>query len=116
MSAKAEKFGKYLKELRGKTSQVALAAAIGKTTMYISNIENGKNNPPDETLLEKIADVLKLNDEAHFELIDEAAKARDTVAKDLVKVLSINHRLRQIIRDVASGKCKIIVNRLNSNG
>ena len=46
MSAKAETFGEYLKDLRlaKKASQGKLAAAIGKTTMYISNIEKGKKN------------------------------------------------------------------------
>ena len=45
MSAKAETFGEYLKRLRGKTPQRKLAAAIGKTTMYISNIEKAKTIP-----------------------------------------------------------------------
>ena len=107
MSAKAETFGEYLKKLRGKTPQGKLAAAIGKTTMYISNIEKGKNNPPDEVQLEKIADVLSLDEQMRFELIDKAAAERGTVARDLVMALAKNKSLRQFIRDVNAGRCKL---------
>lgn len=106
MSAKAETFGEYLKNLRlaKKVSQGKLAAAIGKTTMYISNIEKGKNNPPDELQLKKIADALNLNEQQFFELIDTAAATRNTVAHDLVMALAKNKSLRQFIRDVIAGK------------
>lgn len=65
MSEKVKTFGEYLKKLRlGKNvSQGRLTAAIGKTTMYISNIEKGKNNPPYELQLEKIADILNLGEQ-----------------------------------------------------
>ena len=106
MSAKTETFGDYLKKLRlaKKTSQGKLAAAIGKTTMYISNIEKGKNNPPDESQLEKMAVELELNSQERLEFIDKAAAERGTVAQDLMNILSCDQRLRRIIRDVASGK------------
>lgn len=109
MSETKKTFGEYLKELRlaKKASQGKLAAAIGKTTMYISNIEKGKNNPPDESQLEKIADFLNLDEQKRFELIDEAAAARNTVATDIVKALIKNEALRQFIRDVNTGKCSI---------
>lgn len=108
MSAKAETFGEYLKKLRGKTPQGKLATAIGKTTMYISNIENGKNNPPDESQLKKIADALNLNEQQRFELIDTAAAERGTVAQDIVKVLVENKALRQYVRDMNVGRCSIV--------
>ena len=107
MSAKAETFGEYLKRLRGKTPQGKLAAAIGKTTMYISNIEKGKNNPPDESQLKKIADVLNLNEQQRFDLIDTAAAERGTVAQDIVKALIKNKTLRQFIRDMNVDACSI---------
>ena len=109
MSAKVKTFGEYLRDLRlaKKASQGKLAAAIGKTTMYISNIENGKNNPPDEVQLEKIADVLSLDEQIRFELIDKAAAERGTVARDLVMALAKNKSLRQFIRDVNAGRCKL---------
>lgn len=108
MSAKAETFGEYLKKLRGKTPQGKLAAAIGKTTMYISNIEKGKNNSPDESQLKKIADVLNLDEQKRFELIDTAAAECGTVAQDIVKVLVENKALRQYVRDMNVGRCSIV--------
>jgi transcriptional regulator with XRE-family HTH domain len=68
--------------------------------MYISNIEKGKNNPPDESQLEKIADVLNLDEQMRFELIDKAAAERGTVARDLVMALAKNKKLRQHIRSM----------------
>ena len=100
MSTKAEIFGIYLKKLRGKKSQGEIAAAIEKTAMYISNIENGKNNPPDEIQLKKIANVLKLSNEKYLELIDKAAWARGTVAQDICDKLCKYEDLRQIIRTI----------------
>ena len=101
MSAKVKTFGEYLKDLRlaKKASQGKLAAAIGKTTMYISNIEKGKNNPPDESQLEKIVVALELGGKERLSLIDKAAAARGTVANDLVVALSANEKLRQYVRD-----------------
>ena len=107
MSAKAETFGEYLKRLRGKIPQGKLAAAIGKTTMYISNIEKGKNNPPDESQLKKIADVLNLDVQRRFELIDKAAAERGTIATDIAKALVKNGVLRQFIRDVIAGRREV---------
>ena len=108
MSETKKTFGEYLKELRlaKKASQGKLAAAIGKTTMYISNIEKGKNNPPDESQLEKIAVELELNTQERLEFLDKAATERGTVANDLIVALSVNEELRQFIRDVKSGKVK----------
>ena len=100
MSAKAEKFGRYLRELRGKTPQHILADAIDRTTIYISNVENGKNLPPDFDQLNKIATVLKLSDEKRLELIDEAALARNTVAQDIFDKLCQHKELLHIVRQI----------------
>ena len=71
------------------------------------NIEKGKNNPPDEVQLETIADVLSLDEQMRFELIDKAAAERGTVARDLVMALAKNKSLRQFIRDVNAGRCNL---------
>lgn len=61
-------FGVMLKETResAKLSQFDLAAGLGKTAQYISNIEKGKNNsPPDDDAIFKLIGILGLkNDEA----------------------------------------------------
>ncbi|MBO7328007.1 MAG: helix-turn-helix domain-containing protein [Lentisphaeria bacterium] len=115
MLTKAEKFGTYLRKLRGKKSQGELAAVIDKTAMYISNIEKGKNNPPDEAQLEKIATELKLSDKNRFELIDKAAWARDSVAHDICDKLCKYEDLRQIIRIIPPGVIKQLKMLLEKN-
>ena len=58
-------FGVMLKEARenAKLSQFDLAAGLGKTAQYISNIEKGKNNsPPDDDAIFKLIGILGLND------------------------------------------------------
>ena len=57
-------FGVMLKETResAKLSQFDLAAELGKTAQYISNIEKGKNNsPPNDTDLQKLIKKLALS-------------------------------------------------------
>ena len=57
-----------MKRLRGKTPQGKLAAAIGKTTMYISNIENGKSTCMPEHLT-KICQIFNVSaDYFYFEM------------------------------------------------
>ena len=94
--------GKRLRELRKRKGikQEKLAELICVEPATISNIENGKNNPPDEVQLEKIADVLSLDEQIRFELIDKAAAERGTVARDLVMALAKNKKLRQHIRSM----------------
>lgn len=106
MSETKKTFGEYLKELRlaKKASQGKLAAVIGKTAMYISNIEKGKNNPPDESQLEKIAIELELGLEERLEFLDKAAAARGTVAYDLIEALSANEKLRKLVRSFNAPK------------
>ncbi len=56
-------FGVMLKETRenAKLSQFDLAAGLGKTAQYISNIEKGKNNsPPDDDAIFKLINLLGL--------------------------------------------------------
>ena len=118
MSAKVETFGEYLKRLRlaKNASQGNLATAIGKTTMYISNIEKGKNNPPDESQLQKIADVLNLDEQERLNLIDEAAAARNTVAQDIFNQLCKYKELRQFVRKASPYVMEELGLQLNNGG
>lgn len=43
-----EKVGEYLKEMRGERTQSEVAAAVGVTTMAISQYERGERMPNDE--------------------------------------------------------------------
>ena len=60
-----KEFGEYLKNLRSSRvpamTQEALATAIGRGKMTISQFENAKNSPPQGELLEKIREVYLLD-------------------------------------------------------
>lgn len=59
MNKDAVKLGKNLKEIRTKKSitQIEVAKQLGVDRSFVSNIENGKNNPTLSTLT-KLAQVL----------------------------------------------------------
>jgi len=107
MLPKNETFGSYLRRLRidcGK-KQSELAVAIGKTVMYISNIENGKNSPPATEQLTKIADVLQLALPERNDFFDQAAITCGTIASDIREALEEKPVLKKIVRKVQ--ECKI---------
>ncbi len=60
-----------------------IADAMGKTATYLSDIIKGRRNPPEMDLLEKIAQILRLNDEEKAEMFDLAGKDRNEVSPDL---------------------------------
>ncbi len=80
-------FGEYLRELRTKSekgiTQEMLAKAIGRSKMLISSFENGKNSPPQDELLDKIIDFLKLSAEEANNLRLLASKERNEIPKDI---------------------------------
>lgn len=83
-------FGKFIDVKRrgrgGNGSDIMLkdiAAAMGMTATYLSDIIKGRRNPPEMRLLEKIAEVLKLSSEEKEEMFDLAGRERDEAAPDL---------------------------------
>lgn len=95
-------FGKHLRELREsrspKITQEVLAASVGKTKMTISLIEQGKNDPPQGDFLQKIVEVLKLNNEEKSKLFDLAAAKRKTVPEDILDYFHTHPQLINAIR------------------
>ena len=86
----AGEFGKFIDEKRkgraadgGDIMLKDIAAAMGTTATYLSDIIKGRRNPPDMKLLEKIATVLNLNSEEKEEMFDLAGRERDEAAPDL---------------------------------
>ena len=63
-------FGPLLKEIRekNKKTQTDIADIVGKTTMYISNIENGKNGPLKDKDLDQLLTALDANEEERSKL------------------------------------------------
>lgn len=66
-------FGSHLRDLRKarRLTQQQLADAVGVDFTYISKVENGRVDPPSETTIRKIADVLETDAE---ELLARAGK------------------------------------------
>ena len=86
----AGEFGKYIdQKRRGRAANGTdimlkdIARAMGVTATYLSDIIKGRRNPPEMKLLEKIAEVLMLNETEREELLDLAGRERDEAAPDL---------------------------------
>jgi len=86
----AGEFGAYLDEKRrgrgdgGKdVLRKEIAAAMGVTETYMSDIMKGRRYPPELKMLEQIAKLLNLNDAERAEMFDLAGRERDEAAPDL---------------------------------
>ena len=80
-------FGKFINEKRlGRASDGSdillkdIAQAMGTTATYLSDIIKGRRNPPEMSMLLKIADVLRLTDEERAEMFDLAGRERNEAA------------------------------------
>lgn len=83
-------FGKFINEKRlGRASDGGdillkdIAQAMGTTATYLSDIIKGRRNPPEMSMLLKIADVLRLTDEERAEMFDLAGRERNEAAPDI---------------------------------
>ncbi len=100
-------FGKYLKTKRMDRGMTicGLAALIGKSTSYVSQLERGIRRPPKDQVINKITNVLLLNAEESEMLFDLAAKFRNSVPTDLVDYINTHPNVKETIR--LSKECKI---------
>lgn len=80
------KFGEYLRTLRIEKglSQEKLALAIDRKKMLISDIENGRNRPPQGETLNRIIQSLMLSQSEEQRLRFLAAKERNNVPNDII--------------------------------
>jgi len=78
-------FGSYLRELRIERgiTQEKLASGIYRKKMTISDIENGRNNPPQGEVLELIIQYMSLSDSEEHHLRFLAAKERNLIPNDI---------------------------------
>jgi transcriptional regulator with XRE-family HTH domain len=83
-------FGRYIDQKRRKRAAGGgdimlkdIAAAMGVTATYLSDIIKGRRNPPDMSLLEKISDILRLTEDERREIFDLAGSEREEAAPDL---------------------------------
>jgi transcriptional regulator with XRE-family HTH domain len=90
----AGEFGRYIDQKRrertpsgGDIMLKDIAAAMGVTPTYLSDIIKGRRNPPDMVMLEKIVGILRLNEVERSELLDFAGRERSEAAPDLPEYL-----------------------------
>ena len=96
-------FPERLRELRkaARLSQKALAEKVGVNFTYLSKIENGRVEPPRESVLQRIAKELAGElgmDE--IELSDELITLAGKIPSDLAETLSRNPEIIRFLRSV----------------
>lgn len=82
MTTRAGTFGGVLREVRetAKKTLKAVAEGMGWSVVYVSDIERGKRNPPSESKIRELAEILGTN---ACRLIDLANKERKRVELDI---------------------------------
>ena len=93
-------FGEYIKKKRQEKGITlrGLADRLGIAPSYMSDIEKGKRNAPNQETLNKMIDVLELTNDESNELLDLAATSKDTIAQDLTEYVSTNPNVRVALR------------------
>ncbi len=94
-------FGAFIKEKRLEKgiNLRKLAELLVLAPAYISDIENGNRNSPSPDKMEKLVEVLGLNEDEKNEMYDLAAKDRDnTVAPDISEYVKSNDAVRVALR------------------
>jgi|LGOV01.1.fsa_nt_gb transcriptional regulator with XRE-family HTH domain len=105
-------FGKYLKELRGKTiSQRGLAKIVGVSFTYLSKVENAVMPPPSEEVLIRIASALGVESD---EIIIAAKKVPSDFKNVILEVPEIGEILRLAQKkEITKEKWRKIIDILN---
>lgn len=94
-------FGTFVKEKRLEKgiNLRKLADLLDVAPAYISDIENGNRNSPAPDKMERLVEVLGLNEDEKNEMYDLAAKGRDnTVAPDISEYVKANDAVRVALR------------------
>ena len=94
-------FGEFIKEKRLKKgiNLRKLAELLVVAPAYLSDIENGNRNSPSPDKMEKLVEVLGLNEDEKNLMYDLAAKDRDnTVAPDISQYVKSNDLVRVALR------------------
>lgn len=93
-------FGEYIKQKRQEKGITlrGLADKLDIAPSYMSDIEKGKRNAPNQDTLNKMIEVLELTKEESNELLDLAATSKDAIAQDLTEYVSNNPNVRVALR------------------
>lgn len=99
------RFGDYLKEKRTERNinLRKFAGMLEIAPAYLSDIEKSKRNSPTNDIMNKIVEVLGLNEDEKNILFDLAAKEREnTVAPDISTYVTNNEQVRVALRKAQS--------------
>ena len=104
MSTNFNSFGEFLhtKRLEKHMTYRELAAALGVTAPYLSDVEKGRRNAPPMDRLEAISKILILSDKEKIEMFDLAGKDKDTVAPDIPEYIIENDYVAAALRTAKS--------------
>ena len=93
-------FGDYIKKKRQERNITlrAFADMVGIAPSYMSDIEKSKRNAPTQEILDKMIEVLNLNENEKNELLDVAATSKDAIAQDLTEYVRNNSNVRIALR------------------
>ena len=93
-------FGDYIKKKRQERNITlrAFADMVGIAPSYMSDIEKSKRNAPTQEILDKMIEVLNLNEDEKNELLDVAATSKDAIAQDLTEYVRNNSNVRIALR------------------
>lgn len=76
----------------------AMAELIGVSPGYYGDIEKNRRNPPDRETLDKLIEVLHLDEDGQETFFDLAGKARSEVSPDLPEYIMQNDFVRVALR------------------
>ena len=96
-------FPEHLRSMRkeARLSQRELAERVGVDFTYLSKIENGRVEPPSETVLKKIAKELAgVLGQDETELADELITLAGKIPSDLAETLARNPQAVQFLRSI----------------
>ena len=96
------KVGEYIKTKKKKKNitQTKAAKMYGISLSYLSGIERGLRPAPADDVVDKMADVLKLNRKDRYSLYDLAAESKEppALADDLVEYIYRYPMIRDMLR------------------
>lgn len=102
-------FGEFIagKRKEKMLSQRSLALKIGTSPVYVSYFESGKRNPPSLRFLDRISEVLNLNEQEKNTMFFLATQHRyqNNVSDEMVLYLNENNYARDTLR--LAKECRI---------
>ena len=99
-------FGEYLtnKRKEKEMSLRMLAKELDISPAYLSDVENNRRHALSYEKLQKVIEILKLDEEEQRELYDLAGKAKDTIPADVEEFVKENLQVITLLRDMKRNK------------